>query len=528
MGYTGLIAEIPIGVDGLTGTKNPSQAKPTELMVAQNLTFEAGTIQKEGGATKYNSTAITGTPAVIGGWDWFPSEGVQRMVVVTSDGRCLKDDGSGAFGTTLKSGLTVSDVVPVFVEGGLEAAGANRKLFLFTKKNQVQVLAADGATMADLATPPADWSGGSFPAFGFVHEGRLTGGGNSNDPHRWYYSMASNHENFTGSGSGSLSVFPGEGERLAGGVSFKGLAILWKAPRGVYAVDTSDTTIANWRVTRLTDAAGMLSPLGFALVDDDIIFMDQSGNFQALSAVQQFGDIASRNLGQLAQMAEFFRSTLSAAGLSDLRAIYYGAKRQLHVSVRQAGSSQNDARLVVDVNRPDRPRWHYSPRDVVRSLWLKKDTNGIPRPMAGDNAGVVWALDQTERSKAGAGYEGKFQSAQMDMSPLDVKFATIMKYGDFLELVVEPKGNWNLTVDTYWDGALQETLQFNMGTTGATLGSFVLDTDKLAEDQVLNRKKRITGGGRRFSLVGRNSGAGEDFSVARFYLHFRPGDERIP
>jgi len=49
----------------------------------------------------------------------------------------------------------------------------------------------------------------------------------------------------------------------------------------------------------------------------------------------------------------------------------------------------------------------------------------------------------------------------------------------------------------------------------------------LAGDQVLNKKRRITGGGRRISLQGRNSGDGQDFSVSKFYLHFRVSDERL-
>jgi hypothetical protein len=523
----GQVAEIPIGFDGLTGSKNASQVLPGELTRAQSVEYPAGTLQKEGGATKYNSTAIAGAPAVIGGWDWHPSEGIQRMIVLTSAGALLRDDGAATFPTTLTSGLTVADVVPVFVEGGTEAAANARKLFLFTGVNPVQVLAGDGATTAALATPPADWAAAAQPTFGFMHAGRLTGGGNSSDPHRWYLSSPTNHEDFTTTPL-QFAIFPGEGEKLVAGWSFGALAVLWKAPRGIYVVNTADPDSDNWTVSRLTDATGLLSPLGFTIIDTDLLYLDQGANFQLLSAVDTFTDVTSRNLGQQALMAEFFRTTLHYGGLEDCRAIWYSAKRQALFSVRQLGSSQNDAKLIVDFNRPDRPRWHYSPRDVVRALWLRRDINGIPRPMAGDASGFVWHLDQMTRSKDGAGYEGAFTSAQLDFSTTDPKFGTIRKAGDFLELVVEPKGNWDLAVDVLWDGAVKQTLQFNMGVTGATLGTFILDTDRLADEQVLNKKRRIVGSGRRFAIAGRNSGAGEDFSIARFFLHFRPQDERLP
>ena len=64
MAYTGQRVEIPLGDDGLTGTKNFSEVKPTELLSAVNITYEDGTLEKEGGADKYNSTPISGNPTI--------------------------------------------------------------------------------------------------------------------------------------------------------------------------------------------------------------------------------------------------------------------------------------------------------------------------------------------------------------------------------------------------------------------------------------------------------------------------------
>jgi len=186
MSFGGLIAEIPAGLNGLNGTKNLSLLGVSDLLSALNLSYADGTMQKEGGAAKYNSSAITGAPAILGGWDWNHNGATQRMVVVTDGGKILKDSGAGTFGTTLATGLTVTDasgdpVAPVFAEGGKEAAANDRKLFIFTGRNQVQVLAADGAATSNLATPPADWTGANQPRFGLVHEGRMWGGGNVNE-----------------------------------------------------------------------------------------------------------------------------------------------------------------------------------------------------------------------------------------------------------------------------------------------------------------------------------------------------------
>src|SRR5690242_17186777 len=93
--YEGRIFEIPVGQGGLVGTVNQALIQPDQLIVAENLSFEGGVLRKEGGALAYNSSAITGSPTVLGGWDWWPTPGVQRMVVATSDGHLYKDSGPG-------------------------------------------------------------------------------------------------------------------------------------------------------------------------------------------------------------------------------------------------------------------------------------------------------------------------------------------------------------------------------------------------------------------------------------------------
>ena len=526
--FIGEIFPIPIGQGGLVGTKDQQSIQPDKLIIARNISYEGLTLQKEGGAAKYNSSAISGAPTVLGGWDWWPTDGTQRMVVVLSDGTIKKDSGSGAFGTTLASGLTMTSVVPFFVEGGKEAAAGNRKLFIYTGKNAVQVLSGDGATTAAIATPPADWSGSNQPTFGLIHEGRQWGAGNLNDPHRVYYSTTTNHEDMTGAGSGSISVYPGEGEKLVAGLSFKGLVILWKYPTGIYIIDTTDPSATNWKVRRLSRSVGGASPQCWVEVDNDVIFCDPTLNWHLLSAVQEFGDAAASNITRKDDIYAFIQANFSLSRSPFVKGLYYAAKREAHFAVSGTGESVNNVRFVLDFNRNDGAlRFRYSDRDKPESIWLRKDTNNVQRVVIGDNAGFVWKLDEASKSKDGAAYSGSFQTPHLDFSYVDPKLSTVRKIGQFLECVVTPTGNWNLTVDAYWDGVLVQTLQFNMGSSGAVLGSFVLGTDKLAGSQIINRKRRLVGSGRRLSLAGTNGGVNEDFSVGHFMLHCLIGDERL-
>src|SRR2546427_6437066 len=130
--YIGLVFPIPVARGGLVGVRDQGAIDPDKLIVARNISLFGLTIQKEGGAIKYNASAITGAPIILGGWDWWPSAGLQRCIVIGSDGKMYRDTGAGTFGTTLKSSLSMTSVVPVFVEGGAESSGLNRKLFCFT------------------------------------------------------------------------------------------------------------------------------------------------------------------------------------------------------------------------------------------------------------------------------------------------------------------------------------------------------------------------------------------------------------
>ena len=522
MAYQGQIVEIPIGTTGLAGSRSQSQIPPTALIEALNLSFALGSIQKEGGTTKYNSSAISGTPAIQGGWDWNHNGSAQRMVVVCDDGKIYKDSGGGTFGTTLASGLTISSAtVPVFVEGGKEAAANDRALFIFTGTNQVQVLNADGATTSDISTPPSDWSS-SYPTFGLNHEGRLWGGGNANDPHRLYYSTTSDHEDV--SGGGTLAVYPGEGEKLVGALSFKGFIIAFKHPRGIYAIDTTSPTVGNWKVKRISGDLGCAGTGCLTVVQDDIVFVDQAGNIRLLSSVDEFGDVTTRGLSDLQNVNAWIDDNLDFSQNGVWRSVYYPTKREYHLACTGSGATTNNTRLVIDFNGQV-PRFRHSDRDTAVSMWIR-DNSDVPEMVYGDNGGFVRQMDQSARSHDSSGYAGTFQTPHMDFSHIDPVLATKVKNFHFLELVVEPQGNWNLSVDVIVDGTTVQTVQFNMGTDAAALGSFVLNTHKLGEDSVVNRRKRIVGSGRRISLKGTNSGDAEDFSVAKMMVHFGVGDER--
>lgn len=518
------VVELPIGKFGLNPTENIGSLTVGHLVEARNLSFASGAIEKVGGASKYNSSALTdaGSAAVSirTAFDWWPDFTTQRMIVATSEGKLLRDDGAGSFGTELASGLSDAND-PMFVDGGLESAGRDRKLFFFNGSDVVQVLAGDGSTTANISTPPADWSGGNQPLVGVNHEGRIWGAGNANDPHRLYYSTTADHEDFTGTGAGSLSVYPGLGTRIRALVSFKGFLIALKEPRGLFVVDTSDPSDSNWRVFQSTESIGCLSGHLIEHMEDGVAIVDHVGNLWFLSAVDAAGNVAIEPFMREQEIHVYVRENIDFGDKADLaRLLWYPRKQELHAPMPTSASSVADRDLIVDMNG-ERPRFLVNDRDSITHVWTRRDS-GLESLVFADDDGFIWLADQEQRDKDGNAYVGEFETPPSDLSELDPELAVSNKNGMFLEVVMRPLGNWDLNVDIIWDGAFLETVSFSVGSDQAALGSFVLGTDALAGNLVQNKKRRIRGSGRRFSIRGRNSGAGENFSISRFFLHYIP------
>ena len=534
MSYQGFTATWIAGQEGLFGGENTDLAAPNALVVAKGLTFQNGMWQKEGGAVKFNSTVISGAPEVKAGIDWWPTATIQRQVVYTGDGILFKDDGSGTFSTTLKSGLP-TDKNPIFVEGGAEAAGNNRKLFCFIDGNAVQVLSGNGATTSDLATPPTDWATTNQPTFGIPHKGRIWGRGNPNDPNRIYYSMASNHESYTGAGSGSISIFPGEGERLVGGVSWHGRLFLFKDPRGIYWVDDSSTTAADWEAKRLTNTIGCLTQNLIREIQiftqdgfkDDVVFFSASGGIHLLSAVQELGDAQSGSLSAILSLDRWLRDNLNLSQFAEGKSIWYDDAHELHFGVSGKAITVNNQRLTLDFLRSP-PRFRYTNRDTCQAMWVRKDTDKIERPMIGDDVGFTWTLDQSARTKGGA-YIGDVQVRESDLSWVDPQLESIDKIFDWMEVHYLATGEWNLSVDVLIDGLLFETITFGMDASkvvqGETqLGSWLLGVSKFGTSTLISRRRRrLRGQGRRFAFRLYNEGDSQDFKIMKVIVGFRTG-----
>jgi hypothetical protein len=350
------------------------------------------------------------------------------------------------------------------------------------------------------------------------------------DDHRLYYSTIANHEDFLSPGAGSLNV-AGDYQTIMSLMSFNGLLIVWAYPKGVYLVDTRTVDTLQWRINRLSGSYGGVSPLGQCMIENDLLFLDSSGDLQLLSAIQEFSNLGGQSLSKAAKIDDIIRDYADSYGLFAARMVYYARKREVHIALRKKGSSVQNVRLVIDFNNEARPRFRISERDVCQSLWVA--TQRTPplsqmRLLAGDNAGLIWILDEDSRAKSGVGYDSRFQTMWTDLSYADPALATKEKNAQFLELSINPTGRYPAVLTVWWDGHIENQETVDLGDlSGLYLGNWILGTSALGDDSIVLKKRiRLTGGGRRISLEVSNSNAGQNFSIAQAWLSFTTGAER--
>jgi len=524
MAYKGIEIPIPMGQQGLRTDDAATKLPPTVLIDAQNVTIYNNLIEKERGSATYNASPLTG--AVVGIHDWHPTTSLQRLIAVTGDGKIYRDTGDKTFNsnTAITSGLGSPTANSTkLVEGGNETAANAKKLFILTGTSQIQVLEGDGTTTADISNPASDWASSNYPTNGILHRNRLFVW--RDDEHRIYASDDDDHEVFDTGDILTFNIFPGEGDGIKAAITYKGRLYIFKGPKGVYYLEDSDSNTANWYFKKASSSFGAASPHAAIQVIDDLLIGNSSGTITSLQAVEAFGDLKQGDIISNAQIEQYLRDKVSPAGFASMQATYYEEKKIAYFTYRDNPQSAQNRMLEIDLARREIVRYTFSSKDQVTCLEQRRDTNGILRPLYGNDAGFILELDNDNKNVGGAAYEGVFQTPHMDFSFVDSKLANKNKLFDFLTLVYQPTGTWSVDVEVYIDDIRKETIQFSQSK-GRGLDDFILDVDTLGGTSPEDLRKPLHGCGRRISFRISNVNANEDFRIEQLIVAFRVSDER--
>lgn len=585
-GFQDVIAAIRCGIGGLMANLNPSMVSIRNVIQAEGCVFRQDHWRKEPGSFLFGTNIIPVVdPAdrvIVALNDWHPTETVQRIVHLLGNGHLyftIANPGIAnnpdAFESTTTSG--VGTRFGYFVTGGSDAAApTTRKLFLFRSNFGLTVVKGDVTNDVPIAAPATDWvtpGPNSFPPIvGVINGPRLFAAGNTNDPHRLYYSKDGDQEDFTtntGSSTdpGTLSIFPGVGERIMGLCNYRGFVVVLKYPRGVFLVDARDADPVNWLIEQVAESIGIApSPYCPLQLENDVIFMGSDGQFYMLSAVvgaaAAQNNLAVANLGMNLEIYQFLLEAYQRDMLGSVASVYQPFWQTATFAVTAPGSEQNNTRLVFDFTALGRgggaPRFTYSYRDKCASLALWRDPNDfILKPIFGDYVGDIVELEQEARTAwDGAAYPFRVQTPHSNLGELEnldesigkfVQFANRNKIWENIEVEYLPFTAATVQLTVFVDGVKraqgtmtnqQAAPTGNGGTVaialcdgGKPLGfadddaaAFVIGDSLLAGGVVRSVVRRLVGEGRRISLLFENEIAGEDVAITHVYLGFQVGN----
>lgn len=519
MSYSGNIAVIPLGISGLRTDDPSTNIDQTKLRLAENVTLLNGRIERDFGSRRWNDAPMDA--GIIAFSDWFPSTYTQRIMVVTKEGRVFRFVNRETSSEVLNTGvaprrLLTTDHVTI-ASGGAEQTSNPRKLFIFTGNDPVQVIEGDGTTRRNITSPPADWTGREQPVKGILHRNRLV----AFMGHTLYFSSATDHEDFTTT-TVQFPVFPGESEGIADIFVYKGRLFVLKKPFGLYYVDDSDPSPANWIIQKLNGDFGGTSPSGTLGVMDDILIANNYGSMTSLTAVNAFGDVKSADLYSNLRIDEFLEDQLSESGGPERHCLYF-AKRQLaYVSYRSSGGNKNDR--IVQINFKDRsPQVTLITKDQPNCFALIKNNLGIDMPFYGSDDGYLYEMRHEDREVNGSGYLSRFETHDVDFSNGDPVRAEMMKNFDYIEVVYIPTGNFDITLYYMIDGHVADSFTFKVQG-DSTLGEIKTDNDNISSTTPQSRMIPIGGQGRRIAIGISHESERQNFKLVRFNVYYKYTD----
>ncbi len=280
--------------------------KADHLVTANDIVYALdGSKVKRDGYDYHDSAAITGTPQIKGGSDYWANVASQKSqkIVVWDDqatAKCWFQTGAGG---QVWTELTkhASAVAPTAI-----------KAVCFEVFNDDLIMAVIDSNQG--GRKPLKWNnqtgtvyetlGGTPPNVKFIrkHQGRLWGAGDPNRPDRLHFSSPGNHEEWNGTGdSGAIDIDPGDGD-VAGITaifpSFRGILFVAKG-NAIYKISGTDPL--SYKVEPVTYGLGCISHNSAVAVDmDDIYFASERG-FHSLVLTEKFGDFEGAFLSNSVQ-----------------------------------------------------------------------------------------------------------------------------------------------------------------------------------------------------------------------------------
>jgi hypothetical protein len=325
----------------------------------------------------------------------------------------------------------------------------------------------------------------------------------------------------------TFAVFPGEGDGILCAAVYRGLLFVFKEPYGVYVLDGRDPDSDNWTIKAYSNAFGVSSPHAVVQILGDLVAANSIGSITSLQASDAFGDFEAGDILANAKVEEYIRNEFSFDGVPFTQAVWYPEKKTAIFTAMGNGSTTQDRMLMINTSTQN-SRISLVNKDAPNCIAMRKDAQGILRPIYGTQDGYVYLMDRPTYNVNDEAYMGEFQTNYTDLSQADQSLAGKNKIFDFIEVGYIALDNSTFYCDIYIDGELRDTKAFDTFF-GVELDSFVLDVDELAGDSLPNRNRLKLNSctGNKISLRFYSNEDNGAFRIEKVILNFRVSAEQV-
>jgi hypothetical protein len=515
MSYKGQTYSIPFLRGGVTASEQVDRIDPTLMVIpSKNLSMQQGGRTPRGGTAHVNEAAFSDTAQIFGIYQ-FILVSQTKFILTATNGKIYKNATD-----TIKTGLSSSKYYN-FVT-------FEDEVFICNGSDTPQTWDGSAASTSDITNPAADWSGGNpqwLVKHGRGNSERLWAFGCPNKPHSIYVSANGDGKEFV-TGVTTFRIETGDGYGIAAAVEFGDRIICFSKQEAFY-IDDSSSTVSDWGYQTAQWKGGASHWRLVCKTPSDIIAMTDTGEVYSVKAAESYGDYKEASLTRSSFMDVWMRNNLRLDLIDQFHMIYDEQLRAIRIFVVRTGQTQIDTCLVYFIDRQPVEAWmiydnvSFSSGYSASASGQIKDTKGYII-YTGDYSGNLWKLDQVTKSDEGNAYYSGFKTPVLAFDNPREK-----KKFKRLWVVAKPETiSTDLTVSWWVDNAAKQTETITLDTQGAVLGSFVLGTDKLADEELINKSVPIKAKGTRLQIELSNSVAEEDFFIIEAMIDFMPLGKR--
>lgn len=515
MSYSGGTYQIPCERGGLTANPNIDAVKPEMMVIARNINLNENGRGLRGGTAHVNATAITGTPRIMGIYDFWLLNGTQKLVTATTDGKVYSD-----YTTEIKTGLTTAKHTSFEI--------FDNTLYITNGANIPQTWNGVAASTSNLTNVPTDWTGSAYPKQ-FIKHGR------GNSERLWaylnntVYASANGTDDFSDANVTTINIETSDGQGIVGAVEFQD-RLLTFGKRKAYIIDDADYSTANWGYEAAAWEGGAAHHRLIVKTPNDIICMTEDGDIYSVTAVQQYGDYKQASLVRPSFMDKWIRDNVRLSYVADFHATYDPELRAIKFFVVRNGKTTVDTALVFFIDRPLEEAWtihdnqtNASGYSASCSCIYRKDPPEHHRIYiyTGDYSGFVWDLEETNTNDNSLAYYGGFKTSHLSFDDPRVSKKYMRGW-----LTTRPQGAYDVYISWWVDGVKQTTKTVSLAGSGVALDTFLLDTDSLGGSDVIDTAFSLGTIGKRIQFEVYNGNVNETFFVSRLSVDFKPLSNR--